>query len=49
MLIWLVVGFIGVRPPAGQPWNKFSVGGSLLVFVLIALLGWKCFGPALHN
>jgi hypothetical protein len=45
MLIWLVFGlawhfgWIG----AYGPW-----GGSLLLFVLLLLLGWKVFGPPLH-
>jgi hypothetical protein len=34
---------------APRPFNAISWGGSLLVFVLLALLGWRVFGPALHN
>jgi hypothetical protein len=46
MLIWLVFGFAwhwGVMGPYG-PW-----GFSLLLFILLALLGWHAFGPPLHG
>lgn len=49
MILWFVIGFMGMRPPQGQPWNRWVAGGNLLIFVLLALLGWKTFGAALHN
>lgn len=47
MILWLLFGFW---------WNsddfktgKFgNFGGSLLLFVLLALLGWRAFGPPLQ-
>ena len=49
MLILLIFGFLGARPASGQPWNWGSVGMSLIVWVLLALLGWQVFGPAIHK
>lgn len=50
MLIWLIFGFWSVRTPAPNPPGGIrTFGGTLLLFVLFALLGWKVFGPALHN
>jgi hypothetical protein len=46
MLIWLVFGFawhwgmVGIYGP---------VGGTVLLFVLLFLLGWKVFGPPVHG
>lgn len=37
----------GFWPGAG-PLNRPMIGGSLLVIVLIALLGWRVFGSALQ-
>jgi hypothetical protein len=45
MLIWLVFGlwsswpFEGIKP----------LGGTLVLFLLLLLLGWKVFGPPLHG
>lgn len=47
MIIWLVFGLIIVWPAAGP--RYYPVGGHLLVWILLALLGWKVFGPALHG
>lgn len=44
MLLWLVWGIIQAWPN----WQPF-VGGNLLLWVIIALLGWKVFGPMLHG
>lgn len=44
MLLWLVFGFWS---------NGFSnvklVAGNLMLWMIIALLGWHSFGPAIHN
>jgi len=43
MLIWAVFGI-------WQSWpNHYMVGGNLLLFVLLLLLGWKEFGPPIHG
>lgn len=48
MLLWLVLGVAPNWPSGNQAsWRPF--GGSLLLFVLIAMLGWKTFGPAVHG
>lgn len=45
MLLWL---FFGVVPMWPTDRNFRPLGSSLLLFVLIAMLGWKVFGAALH-
>jgi hypothetical protein len=49
MLILLIFGFWGSRPAAGAPWNWSAFGGNFIVWVLLALLGWQTFGPAIHK
>jgi hypothetical protein len=48
MLLWLVLGVIPVWAPDGQP-NYRVVGGNLLLFILIGMLGWHAFGAPLHG
>lgn len=45
MLIWLVFGFWQYRATPNLP----IVGGNLLLFVLLLLLGWHEFGAPLHG
>lgn len=47
MLLWAFFGVFPTWPAAGQPYRPFA--GSLLLFVLIGMLGWKVFGPAIHG
>ena len=49
MILSFIFGLWAGAPPPGQPWNWKIFGNNLLLFVLLALLGWKTFGPALHN
>ena len=50
MLILLLFGFWGARPAGGTgPWNWTSFGASFIVWILLALLGWQVFGPAIHK
>lgn len=43
MLIWLVVG-------VWRDWPNYPVAGSnLLLFLVIGVLGWRVFGPAIHG
>lgn len=48
MLLWLVFG-LWREYEAGKPYPYIRGVGNLLVFVLLALLGWKVFGPAIHG
>ncbi len=43
MLVWLVFGVWNTWP------NHILMGGNLLLFVLIGLLGWHAFGPPIHG
>jgi len=46
MLLWLVFGFWTNWPATGAaPW---PLGSHIVLWVLIAILGWRVFGPALH-
>jgi hypothetical protein len=46
MVIWLLFGlYVNWPVTAHGP----GVGGHLIIWVLLALLGWKVFGPALHG
>lgn len=47
MLLWAFFGVFNAWPAAGQPRGPFV--GSLLLFILIGLLGWQTFGPAIHR
>jgi hypothetical protein len=43
MILWLIFGFVWVdAPPAGPRWRP--VGGHVLLWVLLALLGYGVFG-----
>ena len=46
-LIWVVFGIWSNWPVAGG--NLRPVGGTLVLLILLALLGWKCFGSPIHN
>ena len=49
MLFWAVFGIIP-DPPAGQPVPIYRrYGGTLLLFILLFLLGWAEFGPAVKR
>ncbi len=48
MLLWLVLG-IWHRWPGGGAVNYPLVGGDLLLFILLILLGWHAFGPPIHG
>lgn len=50
MLIWLVFG-LWVNWPArtDNPVAFGFLGGNLLLFLVISLVGWKVFGSPLHE
>lgn len=46
MLLWLVLGLWGQWPATGG--NFRPLGGTLLLFILLVILGWSQFGPPVH-
>lgn len=44
MILWLLFSIWG-NWPAMRGGNYGFLGGSLLLFVLLAILGWAAFGP----
>ena len=49
MILWLVFGFIATPFTTGQPFPWKPIGGHLLIWILLALLGWRVFGPAISG
>lgn len=50
MILWLIFGLWGNWPaPAAGPSGWRPLGGSLLLFVLLFLLGWHVFGWPIHG
>jgi len=47
MIIWLLFGFYWHRSDFSRG-NYGIVGGNVMLFILLAILGWKVFGPILH-
>lgn len=47
MLLWLLFGLWGNWPL--QAGNRVQLGSHVILWVLLALLGWKVFGAAIHN
>ncbi len=47
MLFWLVYGFFPTTPGPGGL-NYRLIGGNLLLFILLVLIGWKLFQAPLH-
>jgi len=47
MLLWLVFGIWSGWPMTGA--NVRPLGGTLLLFILLVLLGWRAFGPPIHS
>jgi hypothetical protein len=45
MLLWIVLGMWHAYPT----WNPILVGGNLLLFILLVLLGWHVFGAPIHG
>ena len=48
MILWLIFGMWSVWPAAGQP-NWRPVGGNLLLWILLFILGWRVFGFVIHQ
>ena len=45
MLVWFVFGAVGAYNTQGN-WQGF--GGTVALFILLALLGWAQFGAPIH-
>jgi len=43
MILWLIVGLWFDYVP-GQPYPLRQLPGNLLIFILLAILGWQVFG-----
>jgi hypothetical protein len=49
MIMWLFLGMWSVWPVAGQPnQNWRPVGGNLLLWILLFIVGWAVFGFVVH-
>lgn len=48
MLVWLVFGIWSAWPTIKEGGIKNS-GGTLLLFILLLVLGWKTFGAPIHG
>jgi hypothetical protein len=49
MILWLIFGLFTTWPAGGGALVVFApVGGMLLLWILLALLGWQVFGAAVH-
>lgn len=46
-IIYLVALVFGFWP--SQPFDRIRFGGSIVLFVLIGLLGWRVFGAAVKG
>lgn len=47
MLIWLIFGIFTYWPAGGaRPW---PLGGHVVLWILLALLGWRVFGAPLQG
>ncbi len=47
MLIWLVCGF-GAFSPSPVWKERATFGGNIVLFILLTLLGWQVYGPAIQ-
>lgn len=45
MVLWLI---FGIAVPHWGAWS-WAIPGSLLLWIILALLGWKTFGPLLKG
>lgn len=47
MVVWLLFGFYWHRSDFSHG-SYGIVGGNLMLFILLAIIGWKVFGPIIH-
>lgn len=48
MVLWLLFGLYWHWPKEPGPAGFGIMGGNLLLFILLGLLGWRVFGPVLQ-
>jgi len=46
MIGWFILGLLTFWPHGGNPSGYGPVGFNTLLFILLSLLGWQTFGPA---
>lgn len=46
MIFWFIWGLANYF---GEGWRYYPVANLILFFILFTLLGWKVFGPPLHD
>jgi hypothetical protein len=49
MLLWLVFGLWSNWPAPGTPVGFRPLGGTVLLFILLLVLGWQVFGTPVHK
>ena len=49
MVLWIILGFGFIWRPAADGSNYPLLGGNLLLFILLFLLGWAQFGFVVHR
>ncbi len=49
MILWLIFGLWALWPVGSGLTAYAPLGANLLLWVLLALLGWKTFGPMLRS
>ena len=45
LLLWLVFGFWGNWPQPGPNRSWRPLGAPVLLFIVLAILTWHCYGP----
>lgn len=49
MFVWLLFGLWSNWPAGGTTTGFRPVGGLVILWILLALLGWRVFGAAIHS
>ena len=50
MILWVIFGMYWSWPQGGPNRGNFGpLGSNLLLFILLFLLGWQCFGFIIHQ
>jgi hypothetical protein len=49
MLLWLIVGLFFTWPATPTQLAFYPIGGHVVLWILLFLLGWKVFGFPIHG